>query len=204
MFVDDLAISLFMMAIAGVLLLYMTGGVFLDYRRKGLKSIYDHITPGVVPFMVLGLAIVAMALFGEFVWPLPGSYNILYYDTFLMLGITVLSFSVSAMKRLKLNYVGMLALLSGLMAVYYGIQAYAIKLSNAPLALLALFVTFGIIGILAYPVTLLLDILPGEKSKHPMLWYALLAAFWVFLIIGVALAALLGGAALPGHLVSPP
>ena len=204
MFIDDLAISLFTIAIAGVLLLYMTGGVFLDYKRRGVKNVYDHITPGVVPFMVLGAFITLMALYGEFTWPLPGSYNILYYDPYLLLGISMLGFSISAMKKMKLNYVGLFALMSGLLAVYYGVQAYAVRLSKEPIVLLGLLVTFGAVGVLAYPVTLLLDTMPGPKSRHQAFWHFILGAFWVFLVLGILLAAFLWAVALPGHLVSPP
>jgi putative membrane protein len=204
MFIDDLAISLFTILMAGVLLLYMTGGVFLDYKRKGVKNVYDHITPGVIPFMVLGSFILVMALYGEFTWPLPGSYNILYYDTYALLGLAMLAFSISALKRMKLNYVGMFSMLSGFIAIYYGLQAYSIKLSTEPLALLGLLASFGMVGVFAYPVTLLLDTLPGEKSKHQRFWYLMLACFWIFLVIGIALAALLAAVALHGHLISPP
>jgi putative membrane protein len=204
MYIDDLAISLFTLSISGILLLYMTGGVFLDYRRKGVKNVYDHIMPGVIPFMILGSFILVMALFGEFVWPLPGSYNILYYDPYAMLGLAMIAFSISSLKRMKLNYVGLFSMLSGLIAIYYGFQAYAIRLSTAPLAVLGLLGSFGMVGVFSYPVTLLLDTLPGEKSKNQWFWNLTLVCFWIFLVIGVVLAALLATAALHGHLISTP
>ncbi len=204
MFIDNLAIELFSIAFFGILMLYMTIGIYYDYKKRGVKNVYERITPAIVPLALIGIFISIMALIGEITWPLPGSYNILFYAPYIMLGIIILGFVVSSAYKNKLSYIGILALFTGIMLFYYGYEGYKAGLTQSPLALFALYVAFGFAGILAYPVTLMLDTLPGAKKNPSVLWSVALYLFWFFIFAGVVLAAFTGVMALPSHLASPP
>jgi len=78
-----------------------------------LKSLYS-------PLLLLGIYIAVTGVFGNLLWPLPGSYNILFYDLYPLLGIGLIAIAISIKNRTKLEYIGFLALLLGLVTIYYG------------------------------------------------------------------------------------
>lgn len=201
-FIDDLAMELFTLALVGVMSLFMTSKAYLAYR-SGEKDIEAVLKPGAFPLGILGGIIVIMGLYGEMTWPLPGSYNILYYDPYLVLGLVILMIAASIWLRFKLQYAGIMALFSGLIAVYYGANAYMQGMSAAPLAMLGLYLAFGITGIFTFPTTLIYDMLP-EKGKASTAWNLVLIIFWIGLIISAILAALTAAEAVPQHLLNAP
>jgi putative membrane protein len=203
-FIDDLALELLSIAFVGLLTLYMTVGAYIGYKKKGLKDLYEHIRPGIIPLAVLGVLILILGLFGETQWPLPGSYNILFYDPYVMLGLLLLGFTLSVIYRQKLHYVGLLSFAVGLTLIYYGVMGYNTGLTSSPLALLGLYVAFGLSGILAFPVTLMIDSFVARKARITFSWKFVMALFWIFLILSTVLAAFIGTVALQQHLISPP
>src|ERR1700729_1209085 len=122
-FVDNLAFSLTAISFAGFLILYMISSMYLVYR-KGRKNFYDYLISAAIPLGIIGAYMVVMALWGQSTWPLPGSYNILFYDPLLAFGIVTLSFSLAIKAKVRLEYVGFLALMVGVMVIAYGIEGY--------------------------------------------------------------------------------
>ncbi len=116
-FIDDLAMELFTLSLVGVLSIYLTGTAYLAYR-KGVKDIEEVMKPGAFPLLVLGMIITIMGIYGEMTWPLPGSYNILFYDPYLILGLILLMVAISLILKQKLQYTGIIALFAGLIAIY--------------------------------------------------------------------------------------
>ena len=201
-FIDDLAMELFTLSLVGVVSIYLTGSVYIAYR-KGIKDIEEVLKPGVYPLGILGGIITIMGIYGEMTWPLPGSYNILFYDPYLIIGLILVIMAVSIAMKQKLQFTGILALFSGLIAIYYGANAYMDKMTSSPIAMLGLYIAFGLTGVFTYPTTLIYDMLPG-KAKVSKLWTVVLVIFWIGLVVSAVLAALTAIEAVPQHLLSPP
>jgi putative membrane protein len=201
-FIDDLAMELFTLTLVGVVSIYMTGTAYLAYR-KGEKNIEEIMKPGVMPLGILGGIIVIMGVYGEMTWPLPGSYNILFYDPYLILGLIILMMAIALGLKQKLQYTGIIALFAGAIAIYYGANAYMDKMTSSPIAMLGLYIAFGLTGMFTYPTTLIYDMLPG-KGKVSKGWTVILVLFWIGLIVSAVLAAVTAIEAVPQHLLSPP
>lgn len=202
-FVDDLALELFVLSLVGVISVYMTAMVYVEYRKGNVKDIEGILRQGVFPLGLLGVFIFIMGLFAEMTWPLPGSYNILFYDPFMIIGIVILSMSVAIYLRQKLQYVGILAFFSGWIAIFYGINAYIDNMTQSPIAMLGLYVAFGLTGVFTWPTTYIYDVLPS-KGKVSGVWTILLLIFWVGLIVSSVLSAFTAIEAVPQHLLNPP
>ncbi len=203
LFVDELAFYLFMLGFAGLLLAYVILNIYSLYRRKKgnlnfeLKSVS-------VPLAGLGIYMTIVGLIGQLTWFLPGPYNILFLDPLVAFGLLLIIFAVSVRFRLKLQYAGILALLTGFMTVYYGFSGYQLNLTAAPLEMFAMFSLFGLAGVLAYPVSVMVDRF-NEHEKNTWLGWHLILLVFLILIVFASLAALYAGAvALPAHLASPP
>ena len=203
-FIDDLVVELFTLIFVAVLTLYMTLGVYVGYKRHGETNIYSHISPGIIPLAILGIFIIIMGLFTEFTWTLPGSYDMLFGDPYVLLGVVILGFAISIQFKQKLQYVGLLALLVGIMGVWYGINGFQLGLTKEPIALLGMYLAFGFTGILSYPVTLILDWIPGSKPNVWKGWMVFLVLFWLALIIAIVVTGITAFPAAAQHLASAP
>ncbi len=201
-FIDDLAFELFALSLVGVVSIYLKGYAYL-YYRKGLKDVETIMRPGAFILGILGVIIVIMGIFGEMTWPLPGSYNILFYDPYLLFGIILVSVSSSIILKQKLQFSGILALFSGLIAIYYGVNAYLDKMTSSPIAMLGLYLSLGLTGMFTFPATLIYDLLPSRDNVSKF-WTVILVLFWVGLIVSSVLAALTAIEAVPQHLLKPP
>jgi putative membrane protein len=202
-FIDNLAYGLFSISMASFLLLYTVISMYLVYRR-GKRNYSDYLESATVPLLLIGIYMIVQALWGQFTWPLPGSYNTLFYDPMVAFGLLLVSFFLAVRFKVRLEYVGFMGLLVGLMVIIYGVQAYNIGLTSAPLAMLVMFIFYGLSGIIAYPVSLIADRLPGHKRKVWAGWYVLLALFCVFVLLAALLSAGAGVQAVSQHLISPP
>jgi putative membrane protein len=211
-FVDELALELFFVAFTGFLMDYTVISIYRDYRARYVNksnsklSIESHLQSSVYMFAAISVFILVMGFYGEVTWNLPGAYNLLFYDPFIMLGIVSLGFVLSVKYNQKLQYVGLIALFMGLVLIEYGISGYNLGYTNSPLALLGLYTAFGIAGIFAYPTTLVMDKYRENGSNKPLNkgWIIYILIFLVFLTLGSLLAAYIGGAAVPAHLAAPP
>ncbi len=202
-FIDNIAYSLFALSFAGFILLYTITSIYLAYR-KNKSDFSQYLRSASIPLGIIGAYMVVMGLWGQFNWPLPGSYNILFYDPFVSFGILLLGFALSVKYKTRLEYVGFFGLLVGIMVLIYGVEGYSIGLTSAPLALLGLYFLYGAAGILSFPVSLIVERFPGLKKNHWLGWYIILALFWILLLMASLLAAYIGSAAIPMHLLSAP
>jgi putative membrane protein len=201
-FIDPLALQLFSLAFISTLLFYSGIIGFVTYSRYGHHKTYQHLRAQAVPLGGIGVAVLSIGLWGELSWPLPGSYNILFYDPYLMLGVVLVSFAASVAFRLRTQYVGLLAAMTGALSIYYGINAYDLGLTKEPLAMLALYVALGGTAVLTFPVTIFMD-----EKPMTMPWKVAFAGFVLFLLFAVGsaiIALIIGGGALSPHLTSAP
>jgi putative membrane protein len=225
-FVDTLAFQLFTLAFVSGLLFYSGIVGYSTYRKYGPRRTFDHLKAQAVPLGGIGLIVFSIGLWGELVWPLPGSYNILFFDPYVLLGIVLLGFAISVNIGRRTQYVGLLAAMTGLLSIYYGYSAYTLSLTKEPLAMFFLYVALGGTAIFTFPVTLWIDRMvleptlggvPAEESTgttsrigNPMVSLqtkVLFGGFLLFLLFaaGSAIMALIvGGGALPSHLSSAP
>ncbi len=203
-FVDDLAMELFTMALVGVVSIYMTGAAFVNYRRNGTKDIEEILKPGIFPLGILGGVLLIMGFYGEMVWPLPGSYNILFEDPLMMLGIVIVAIAIALGFKQKLQYVGIMAFFAGLIAIYYGANAYIQGMTSEPLAMFGMYIAFGLTGVFTFPATLIYDLFPSRNGKPAPIWTFLLVIFWIGLVVSAFLAAFIATSAVPQHLLKAP
>ena len=201
-FIDDVAYSLFSISFAGFMLLYATASAYLAYRKKH-KNLSECLKSAAIPILLIGIYMLAMGLWGQFTWPLPGSYNILFYDPMVSFGIVLMAFYLSVKFDAKLEYTGFLALMVGVMVIGYGIFGYNIGLTKVPSALLGMYALYGLSGIFSYPVLLMADRFSGSK-RMGMEWHALLYIFLILLLLASLLSAYTAFSAVPAHLLNPP
>lgn len=216
-FVDPLALQLFTLAFVAGLLFYSGIVGYRAYSRHGHHAAFEHLRSQVVPLAGLGVIVFAIGLWGEVTWPLPGSYNILFYDPYSMLGVILVAFAVSVLVRLRTQYIGFLAAMTGALSIYYGIDAFNLHMTQTPLTTLFLYIALGGTAVLTFPVTIYIDRMvvepelanAPEEAKVPltMAWKLAYSAFLLFLLFAAAsaiLALAIGGGALGSHLASPP
>ncbi len=202
-FVDDLPLELFTMALVMVLSLYITANGFLKYKKNRNSNPEQTMREGGLPLGIMAIVILVLAIYGEFRWPLPGSYNILFYDPYILFGTIVLMMAISLWLKQKLQYAGFLALFSGLITIFYGSNGYIDKMTSEPLAMFGLYIAFGLTGVFTYPATLMFDGAENGKSTGNV-WVIILVIFWLGLVVSSVLAAMIGLEAVPAHLLHPP
>ncbi|MDE1870907.1 MAG: DUF981 family protein [Candidatus Micrarchaeota archaeon] len=204
-FIDNLAYQLLTLSFACFMLLYTVTSMYLIYRKKG-KNFREHLKSASVPIAMLGTYMIVTGLWGQFTWPLPGSYNILFYDPFISFGIILLAFSLTVKYEVRFEYLGFLGLMIGVMTILYGVEGYKIGLTKEPVALLAMYFLYGLAGIFSYPVSLIADkiTLPRIYARVWMGWIIMLVLFWLFLFAAGSLSASVGIAAISQHLISAP
>lgn len=202
-FVDNLAYELFAISFAGFLLLYTISSMYLVYRRKD-RNFSEYLMGASIPLGLLGTYMLIQGLWSQFTWPLPGSYNILFFDPLVSLGMLLIGFALAVRYKVRLEYVGFFGLMVGIMVIAYGIEGYSIGLTQEPIALLALYFLYGLAGIFSFPVSLIADRLPGVKYEAWIGWQIALAIFWILLLIASCLSAFIGISAIPMHLISAP
>ena len=142
-FVDNVALELLILFFSGMLIIYTTINIYRE--KKDNKKPETKIN--IIPLFILGLFIFINGIAEEIMWPLPGSYNILFYDPFVLFGMILLGFSISIALKQKLSYIGFFAFLSGIITGVYGLFGYLLNMTQSPQMLLALYVLFGISGI---------------------------------------------------------
>jgi len=164
-FVDTLAFQLFTLAFVSGLLFYSGLVGYATYRKFGPRRTLDHLKAQAIPLGGIGLIIFSIGLWGEVVWPLPGSYNILFFDPYVLLGMVLLGFAVCVNTGRRTQYVGLLAAMTGLLSIYYGSYAKYDALTKEPLAMFLLYVALGLTAVFTFPVTLWIDRMILEPSS---------------------------------------
>jgi putative membrane protein len=156
-FVDTLAFQLFTLAFVSGLLFYSGLVGYATYRKFGPRRTLEHLKAQAVPLGGVGVIVFSIGLWGELVWPLPGSYNILFFDPYVLLGAVLIGFAVCASTGRRTQYVGFLAAMTGVLSIYYGSYAKYLALTKEPTAMFLLYVALGLTAVFTFPVTLWID-----------------------------------------------
>lgn len=202
-FIDNLGFELGVLVLIPAVAFY-TGLLVWWFRRKGdLARSYTNLRGGAVTLGVLGAFLSLLGFWGEFVWPLPGQYNVLFYDPTLFGGLILVTFAVLVHLRLPTQFLGVVAGVTGLGVAYYGARGYLLGLTKEPLDMFLLFLGFGLTAAAFFPVSLFVDwyvLEPATKggaggaSSDPAPQYP---RFWNLpILLFLALAALAGIAAI--------
>lgn len=137
MFIDFLTLMLFNMAAGLVLLAW--------YVVKGLD---DPDQPKWAPaFAVPGLIALLNGLRIAWLWPLPGSYNVAFGDTSVLLGILFLGAAWSLAAKRDLLPHSVYAFFAGLAAILVGVRIVTLHMTLVPLLTGAGFVLTGAAGV---------------------------------------------------------
>lgn len=216
-FVDNLGFELGVMVLTAAVAFY-TGFLVWWYRRKGdLTLAVRNLRGGAAMLGFLGIFLAILGWWGELVWPLPGQYNVLFYDPTLFGGLLLIGFAVVVQLRLPTQYFGVAAGVTGLGIAYYGARGYQLSLTKEPLEMFLLFLGFGITAALAFPVTLFVDkyvLEPASASSgstvsapappFPPIWNVPVLAFLALAALAGIAAILMGFNTLWSHLEYAP
>ncbi len=217
-FIDDLTLVLDLLVLIAATVFYTAFFVWLHSRRKDPDRAQTHLREGGFLLGILGALVGIIALSGELTWPLPGAYNLFFFDPLLMLSLLLLSFWAATWFRLPTHFVGMLGVVVGSGVIYYGARAYILGLTKDPLETFLMYLAFGGVAILSYPATLYVDWfvtgpkvpgvdpLPGGSPtpSYPRVWAALLGLFLIVVVLAGIAAVLYGFSTAWGHLQNPP
>ncbi len=201
-FIDLLTAELFAIGFAGLGLAYLVCRGYCLYKNGSKNT--GYFKSAALPIGVFGFYILLTGLYGQFTWPLPGAYNILFYDVYTLAGLVFIALALALRTEAETHYVGFFGLLVGAMAVYYGNVGYGLGLTSAPLALLGLYSLLGLAGIFGYPMTLIVDKLRSGSKIKGNTWALVVLAFMLCMVFGSLLAIFIAASAVPAHLMNPP
>jgi len=165
-FVDNLGFELVSLPIASLLIVYITGRGYMAGKSGNFTTVRNVMKEGAVSLGLLGAIFTILALWGEMTWTLPGSYNILFDDPYLLMGIIFLAFSISVLLDKGASTSGIFALISGLFTIWYGVNAYWLGMTKEPLALLGMYGLYGLAGIASYPAMRVVDALLSQINQQ--------------------------------------
>ncbi|MGA8542035.1 MAG: DUF981 family protein [Thermoplasmata archaeon] len=175
-FIDNLAlIEVFLMLAAAI---FAYGGVMAWWAMrtnnpKGLQKVLHSMA---IPMGALGAIVLTISLWGEMAWPFLASdgmagYNIFFFDPLLLMGLVLLAFAISAYFSVRLQYVGLFALVAGGVVAFYGYTGYTASpaFTKDPFDTLLLYSGFAAAGIFAFPATVIVDYYLGavDALKAP-------------------------------------
>jgi putative membrane protein len=165
-FVDNLGFELVSLPIASLLIVYITGRGYMAGKSGNFTTVRNVMKEGAVSLGLLGAIFTILALWGEMTWTLPGSYNILFDDPYLLMGIIFLAFSISVLLDKGASTSGIFALISGLFTIWYGVNGYWLGMTKEPLALLGMYGLYGLAGIASYPAMRVVDALLSQTNQQ--------------------------------------
>jgi putative membrane protein len=226
-FTDDLTLVLDLLILVACTVFYTGFWVWFEMGRGDRARAQTHLREGALVLGLFAIILGIIALWGEFTWPLVAldptggnvlaSYDLLFFDSLVLLSLILISFAIAVSLRLPTHFVGMLGVVIGSGIIYYGYRAYTLSLTLEPFETLLLFVGFGAVAILSYPVTLYLDWfvvgpsapgadpMPSDPTpRYPMMWTGLLGLFLLVVVLAGVAALFYGFDTAWAHLAAPP
>jgi len=156
-FIDFLAFQEALLIFAAVIVGYVGVATLLAMRKNDRAGVKSALKSGAIPLGSIGVIATALSVWAEEAWPLPGSYNILFTDIYLLFGLTLVVLAVCMVTSSKLQYAGIFALVAGGVTICYGWNGYILHMTKEPLQTFLLYGAFGLAGILAFPATIITD-----------------------------------------------
>ena len=174
-FIDPLTVMLLSLGMSALLLA-------LYYFKVGSGK--KDISSLVVPAFILGLFNAVSGFLMSFTWPLPGSYNMLFGDPLLVLGLLMIAGSYMISKGMDVKVLSLLGFLLGVYLIVgmIGITQFGMESGNDWLTATGLY-AFSMLAAIFSPILYL-----KPKGSNRYAYY-----FEVFLLVVVMLFALLIG-----------
>lgn len=175
-FYDDLGLIEVLLLLVATVLAYAGVRVWWALRSHQPDSLRRMLKSTAIPVGVVGIITLSLSLWGEMTWPfLPSDgmagYNIFFFDPLMLCGLVLMAYAVSAYLNLRLQYVGIFALVAGAAVVFYGWTGYTASpaFTKDPLDTLLLYAGFGMAGVLAFPATVIVDwyLSAIDAGRHP-------------------------------------
>ncbi len=217
-FLDDLTLILDLLVVISAVVFYTGLFVWWHSRRNDIARAQSHLKEGAGILGLIGVFLAALAFWGEFTWPLLGSYNIYFFDPLFLLAFLLIAFALAVWYRLPTHFVGMISFVTGAGIAFYGIRAYQLGLTQDPFETLLLYLGFGAMGVLAFPATLYVDWAVqarGESSAaaplandlvalYPRFWTGVVALFLLIVVLAGFASLAYGFNTVWAHLGHPP
>ena len=188
MALENVDFLLFLLGAASAIIFYLTVVSFARYIKPEKVDMYKIVSGGIMPILIIGICMFLISAYIKVTMQMPEPYSYLILNPLMAASIVFMSFALVVWAKQEVHYVGLLALLTGLLTLYYGVAGYQLGITSVPTDFGILYASFGMVGILAFPVSLIIDIMPGMTKRHSRMWGAYLTLFWVFLAIGIATA----------------
>ena len=188
MALENVNFLLFLLGSASAIIFYLTVISFARYLKSKKVDLYKVVDGGVMPILVIGICMFLISAYLKVTMSMPEPFIHLILNPVMAASIVFMAFALTVDARKEVHYVGLLALLTGLLTIYYGIIGYQLGVTSVPTDFGIIYASFGMVGVLAFPVSLIMDIAPGMTKRHSWVWGAYLTLFWVFLAIGTATA----------------
>jgi uncharacterized membrane protein len=221
-FIDDLTLVLDLLILVTTAIFYTALTVWFEISRRDYVRSYSHLREGAVIIGLLGLLLGFFGIWGEITWPINGfptatSYDLFFFDVLIMLSLLLVAFAVTIRMKLPTHFVGMLGVIIGLGVLFYGFRAYQLGLTKDPFETLLMYMAFGAMAILSYPVTLFVDWfvvgpqvpgadpLPSQPHpSYPKVWMVLIGLFMATVFLAGLASVLYGISTAWAHIGSPP
>ncbi len=209
-FIDNLGFELDSLILVTAIVFYTGVWIWWHHSRHESGPAVQHLRGGAVLLGILGGFLTLLGFWGEFTWPLPASYNLLFYDPTILVGILLLGFTATVWTNVPTQYVGVVGVVAGAGVIYYGARAYLLGLTTEPLEMFLMFLAFGALGVLSYPATLFLDlyVTPAAHgtTAAPIgtIWKLALAVFLAMAVLAGVAAILMGFNTVWSHLAKAP
>ncbi len=156
-FIDNLAFEMVTLVLAAATIAYTAFMGLVEYRRRGPDGVRSSLRGSAGPLGFVGGVALSIGLWNDLAWPLPGAYNILFGDIYMLFGIVLVAFVTTVLLNTKLQYFGMFSLVAGAATFEYGYQAYHLNMTKEPLEMFGLYGAFGLAAMLAFPAALIVD-----------------------------------------------
>ncbi len=182
LFTDPLAANLFVLGTFFVGLI-----VYLVYFIRNKEN--EKLNRSFGYFLVLsGIYFIIYGVFFSLLTPKPigTGYSILFYDPLTILGFLAVFSGIVIIKEIDTIFIAIFALFAGIYAIISGVSGYELGMTKEPLAMLGLYATSGLAGILFLPLKF--------SRKIPGI------IIIVLLIVAAFLAFFIGGSAVYEHL----
>ncbi len=149
-----------------LMLLNLAAGFFLlahfSYKARREED-YKSWAPG---FGLVGLIALATGFALVFVWPLPGSYNIVYGTSSVLMGGLYLFASVAFSRGWQLTSLSVFALIAGATAILFGARLIDLGLTEQPVLSGVGFIVSGLAALVASAALAW----PGLKTRRSIRW----------------------------------
>jgi len=139
-------------------------------------------------FISVGIYALVSGLWGTFVWPLPGSYNIVLIDPWALFGIALLIIGVALWSGLSPRYIAIPLAPLGIPVIVYSFVIWSMRLTRTPELSGLMYFLIGLSALLS-------PLLLRESSYRKALGWLAIA----ILVIAAAIAIYIGANAAFGH-----